>query len=605
MRLPAAVILAAMAISTAVISHAQQERSIPPGKGVIAGRVIDAVSKRPVSGAMVRLWPRGMYDGPKVTTGNTGEFQFSSLGSFEYELTAERGGYVEGAVGKTWARGSRAPVLLEQDQTLTGLEILMWPMGELTGKVVDERGVPVAGVQVRAINQETSEESQESSRHLGSGSTDQHGEYRFAVQSPGRAILCVDAYYSSYAIPALAPNQRRVTDAPAIGEFSRPPSMLISADGRYLVTFSLLPPPATANGESQAYVSTCAPSSTSSSEAAVVEFKSGSTVVPDLILQPRRSIRISGRLLGPSGALGQTWLRLAYADEDRTFAFLPAQALTAIDGTFSFLIVPPGSYRWEVSVPNPPPTVTPSVSGFPSLYSPDYGTTDTNGYWIADPLEAGGGDITDLTLMATRGVTVSGTVIFDGAPAPKGERRPSVSLKTAREIYGGRMGEVTEGGKFEIQGVKPGRYGLDAYAQDFSIVEMTSGANDLIDGPLIVGEEGVTGVVVRMSAQPASISGVVRTTSNAIVYSPTVVIFPGDSRAWKTYGRQLRIRSIRGVAGRYEFKGLPPGDYHVAAIDDALMARWLNPSLFASLERTAQRVALQAGEQLTINLVKR
>ena len=620
MRMRAALILAAIGLTTVAFGQAQRpvRNPVPPGKGVISGRVIDAASNRPLSGVKVRLQPRGPYaswapgidadPSKQVTTGGGGEFQFSDLGAVEYDLTASRAGYSDGGAGKTWARGSIAPVVLGQDQSVTAVEILLWPKGELTGRVVDERGVPVAGVSVRAIDQDLGEESPQYGRYAGSSSTDQRGEYVFPVQPPGRVIVCVDASYTSFAIPALGPNQRRVTDAPPVGDFSAAPSMLISPDGRHLVQFTLLPPPA-ANGESQAYVSTCAPAATSSAEATLVELKGGTTIVPDLILQPRRSIRISGRLLGPGGPLGQTWLRLIPSDDegiaDGALALRPAQALTAMDGTFSFLIVPSGSFRWEIAVPDPPPTVTPSVSGFPSIYRPDYGRADTNGYWIADPIEVGGGDIADLTLTAMRGVTVSGTLVYEGAPPPARQRGPSVSLKTARDVFRGRVADVTDVGKFEIQGVKPGRYGLDASAQGFSIVEMTRGTTNLIDGPLVVGEEDVSDIVIRLSSQPAGISGVVRGTNAAIVPSPTVVIFPGDSRTWKTYGRELRVRSVRGVNGRYEFKGLPPGDYRVAAIDDSLMARWLAPSLFASLEPSAQRVALQAGEQLIVNLVKR
>ena len=617
MRWRGALMLAVLAMSAIGFGQAQRpvRNPVPSGKGAISGRVIDAATKRPLARARVRLQPRGRYaewapgieadPARQVTTGASGEFKFTDLGPIEYDLTASRAGYSESGAGKTWARGSYAPIQVSQDQTISAVEILLWPMGELIGRVVDERGLPVAGVPVRAVNPDLGDDSPDSGRHVGAGNTDERGEYRFAVQPPGHAIVCVDAYYTTYAIPALAPNQRRLTNASPFGAFGVAPSMLIAPDGRHFVQFNLLPPPTAPNGYAEAYVRTCAPAATSSSEAASVELKSGSTAVPDLILQPRRSIRISGRLVGPGGPLGQTWLRLLPRGDDRFAPPYSARALTAIDGTFSFLIVPQGSYRWEVNVPDPPPTVTPSASGFPALYSPDYGTVDTNGYWIADPQDAGGGDINDLTLVARRGVTVSGTIIFDGPAPSKGQRGPFITLKGPRELFGGRMSEVTEGGKFEIEGVKPGSYGLDAYVPGFSIVEMSKGTSDLIDGPLVVGEEGVSDVVVRVSSQPAIISGVVRTTNGSMVSSPTVVIFPVDSRAWKTYGRQLRIRSMRGVAGRYEFAGLPPGDYRVAAIDDSLMARWLDPALFASLEPSAQRVALQSGQQLTINLVKR
>jgi protocatechuate 3,4-dioxygenase beta subunit len=340
-----ALILASMAMGIVVSGQSLKpvRNPIPPGKGVIAGRVIDAASKRPIAGARVRLQPRGRYavwapgieadPSKQVTTGAAGEFRFSDLGPVEYDLTSSRPGYIEGGAGKTWARGSHAPVLLEQDQSITALDILMWPVGELTGRVVDERGMPVAGVQVQAREEEFTTGSGQFSRHFGSGTTDDRGEYRFPVQPPGRVIVCIDAMYSSFAIPPLSPGQRRMADAPAIGMSGEGPSMLISPDGRHLVLFSLLPPPSRSSGESEAYVKTCAPAATSSAEATVIELKGGTTAAPDLSLRPQRAVRVSGRLLGHGGPLGQKRLGVVRAAEGRAGRG-GAQGVTGADGPF-------------------------------------------------------------------------------------------------------------------------------------------------------------------------------------------------------------------------------------------------------------------------------
>ena len=375
-------VVATLAMSTVVLGQPQRpaRNPIPPGKGVIAGRVLEAGSQRPISGATVRLSPRGTYGtwapgidadpNRQVKTGIDGVFRFSDVGPIEYNLTATRSGYIEGGFGKTWARGTHAPMLIGQDQSVNGIEVLLWPVGELTGRVLDERGQPVAGVSVRASNPDVTD-SQDFNRYVGGGQTDANGEYRFAVQPPARAIVCVDAYYTTYAIPPLSAAQRRVPEGPPpTGPMGLAPSTLVSPDGRHFVQFSLVPPPPGPGGESEAYVSSCAPTATSTDDAAVIELKAGTTSAPDLILQPRRSIRISGRLLGPAGPLGQTWLRLVPTVEESAIAPRLSQALTALDGTFAFLIVPVGAYRWEVDVPNPPPTVTPSAIGSPTPSTP-------------------------------------------------------------------------------------------------------------------------------------------------------------------------------------------------------------------------------------------
>jgi hypothetical protein len=304
-------------------------------------------------------------------------------------------------------------------------------------------------------------------------------------------------------------------------------------------------------------------------------------------------------------SLGEAPLRLVPIVEDPAYSFAALNALTAADGTFAFLIVPPGTYRWKIDGHRSTSTVMPTASGVPYLNSSDVFMRDPNGYWINESIEVGASHIDDVALMARSGVTVSGIVIFEGS-SPAAKPQAWLSLQKNHESFFGGHGVTNNGGKFEITGVVPGEYGFEASSPYFAIAEMTSGSSDLVDGPLIVGEGGVTGVVVRLTSQPSSISGEVRHSSSSIVPSATVVIFPRDSSARKTYGRErLRIQSTRAVSGRYAFDTLPPGDYYVAAIEDSLMARWLDPALFKSIEQHAQRVFLQPGEHLNVNLVKR
>jgi hypothetical protein len=311
----AAVGIAVLSIGTVAFGHAQERlrSSGTPLTGLMAGRVIDAISKQPVSGATVRL-ERGRKSGDwesnddndranEITTGSSGEFRFVGLGPAEYSVSAWRDGYSEGGAAKTWARGTNAPISLAQNQSITNVEIRLWPNSELTGRVLDERGRPFAGVHVNVVEESFTEGIAQFSRHLAGAMTDERGEYRVSVQPPGRVIVCVDANYWNLAIPPLTPGRRAPDPASPIAEYSDAPSMLISSDGRYLTRFSVLPRVMTKTGESEAYVRTCAPAARSSDEATVVDLESGSMSVPDLIMRPEKSFRVSGRLYGPSGPL--------------------------------------------------------------------------------------------------------------------------------------------------------------------------------------------------------------------------------------------------------------------------------------------------------------
>ena len=51
--------------------------------------------------------------------------------------------------------------------------------------------------------------------------------------------------------------------------------------------------------------------------------------------------------------------------------------------------------------------------------------------------------------------------------------------------------------------------------------------------------------------------------------------------------------------GAYRIYGLPPGDYYIAAVSDALATDWQNPEFLTALSRAAQRIRISEGEKKT------
>jgi hypothetical protein len=92
---------------------------------------------------------------------------------------------------------------------------------------------------------------------------------------------------------------------------------LIDPDGRTLleVPTGLTPPPA-ADGRLSALTSTCAPAATTIKDARIVELRPGVSVDHvDVALQLRPAARISGRLLGRTGPIGDALINLAGFDD--------------------------------------------------------------------------------------------------------------------------------------------------------------------------------------------------------------------------------------------------------------------------------------------------
>src|SRR5262249_29662553 len=125
----------------------------------------------------------------------------------------------------------------------------------------------------------------------------------------------------------------------------------------------------------------------------------------------------------------------------------------------------------------------------------------------------------------------------------------------------------------------------------------------LIDRPLVVDGLGVDDLDVRFTSKPTVVSGVVRDAGLRIVPDAAVVVFPEDHGLRTTFGaKPQRVRTERAVSGRYTFLGLPPGDYFVVALDDALMDPWPDPSFLATLVPKASRISIRSGERKTLDL---
>jgi hypothetical protein len=75
------------------------------------------------------------------------------------------------------------------------------------------------------------------------------------------------------------------------------------------------------------------------------------------------------------------------------------------------------------------------------------------------------------------------------------------------------------------------------------------------------------------------------------VREATVLLFADDSQKW--YQTSRWIRATRpDQQGRWEVKGLPPGDYRAVALDYVEDGSWNDPEYLQSLADVGQRVTV-------------
>jgi hypothetical protein len=146
--------MAALVAGTALSAQQiRRDSTNEPARGTsgIAGTVTDPVSGEPVRGALVTLGADEPGARRTTHTTATGIFTFPDLPGGRYTLTVTKPGYVRSAYGAKRHDRPGTPITLAPGQTMTGLTVPIAKGGVITGRIVDQHGLPAAGVQVNVL----------------------------------------------------------------------------------------------------------------------------------------------------------------------------------------------------------------------------------------------------------------------------------------------------------------------------------------------------------------------------------------------------------------------------------------------------------------------
>jgi uncharacterized protein (DUF2141 family) len=621
----------------ALAGAADPQGADAPLPAIVSGRVVDAVTGRPVAGAVVTAAGTAAVDATAgILTNAGGHFVVRRLHKGSLALTATKGGYVEGTYGQRRPAGSRQLIAIAEGDRLIDLEIRVWRHAVITGTVVDEAGEPVIDARVRAF-QRTFVAGRRRYAAAGDAATDDRGVFRIAQLTPGDYIVAVpstqasvptevmDTFFSGAGNDserALLSREMRAINAAIV-----PPG---SEYAMRAGTIAMPLPPGTATPTSRAsgammvYPTTFHPAAAVAAQAAVVTLRSGDERGSiDIQLQPARTARISGTLLAPDGMASHVGLRLLPSGGDALVEEIEtATAMSDATGGFTFLGVPPGQYVLSVvRVPRPPPdlgdpsrmsvqaggirisTSPPPPSGVASAPIPPDATL-----WAQVALAVGGEDLTNVIVPLAAGPRMSGRVEFDGAeppPPPSAIAGLRISLDPADGSRGARglsfeTGHPDESGRFLTYGVPPGRYVVNVAGIAFPgwfFKGARYQGRDITDTPIELTAD-LSGVVLTFTDKPSTLAGIVRTKGTPEP-AGLVLAFPVDADSWSSSGANARrLRVARAdKSGAYSFPNLPAGDYYVAAVTDDTVDDWWDPALLRVLSRVARQIRLGDGEQ--------
>jgi hypothetical protein len=264
------------------------------------------------------------------------------------------------------------------------------------------------------------------------------------------------------------------------------------------------------------------------------------------------------------------------------------QARSQADGTFTIRNVAPGEYTLDVRTGQ-------GGRGAGAGANP---ASDV----ASMPLVVGGDDITGLTIATSKGGTIRGTVVADGATLP------ATGLQVAMQSAGGVLrgnappAQVSSAGAFDFTGLI-GSYVLrvDRVPDGWTVKSITVNGRDASDLPIDVrGTDQLTARVV-LTNHVNELTGTVRSGGQSVT-SANVVVFPDNPAQWAFPSRRVRTTRVDS-SGLFRIRSLPAGQRYLAvAVDYLEQGEFQDPEFLQKMKARATEITLGEAETKNIEL---
>ena len=440
-----------------------------------------------------------------------------------------------------------------------------------------------------------------------SGNTDDRGEYR-AYDLPPGGYLVLAAVEAGTGPGASAPGLvdiRPLTSAEV-------QQALQAARGGGAPTTTLAPvPPSSSSASSRVnYAPVFHPGVPDVGGAATISLGlSEERAGVDVTMQMVSTATISGTLRTPPGVSPeslQVTLRPA-GPQSELVAGAGLSVRTAVSrpgGTYTFGGLAPGTYTVKAS------TLGGRVAAAETPL------------WAAAEARLSGQNI-EIPLTLEPGVAVSGRVVFEGTPPTSAELQtlsfglvPPGSTTPLRTSAGGRAGQpppttgggrVDAEGRFTIADVPPDAYQFVTQwtsagaSSKWMIKSSVANGRDAFDAPLRVNPNEPINWTVTYTDAPTHLTGVFQDRAGRLATDYFILVFPTDRAYWTPGSR--RVQMIRPATdGAFSTKGLPAGEYFLAALTDLETGEWNDPTLLDQLVKSSIKVTLRDGVTTTQDL---
>ena len=543
-------------LALAGVTLSSQVRTVPsPGQrptltSIVSGQVMDDTG-RLIENATVRL-VSARTTATRLTD-RRGRFLYENVPAGAYVLTVSKYGYYDGAYGKRRPTGSALPFEIAATQSIADMRVELFRGCVITGSVVDEGSEPVAGVRVIAFRRDFIEGEWRYTAS-GSGVTDDRGAFRVFGLEPGEYIVSTPTTQANTFDGEVL--TATLTDVDERG--TAYPSMFYPA-ARY---FPLALPLLLASGEVKY----------------AVDFK----------WSPVAARTVSGRLTGDEAVVANQVVRLVPFDSQGAgFGTEAAITLSGPDGSFTFRRVPVGDYRLEAG------------ASFTGQTEETVAVT-----WGRADVAVGDEDVTKLEVAMGGGRSITGAVTIAASasqPAAALARVPVTLVPAAPGLSPISRIAISPDGTFTRMNLVPGPYYIrvGTTAPGTYVRSISGGGHDALDEPIDLTDGNVDDIAIVLTDRGTEIIGTVRDSRLLQISGAAVIVMSAHDRQW-TPNRTRYLRA--STAGAFIITGLPPGEYLIVAIDDALAEGWQDSRVLTQLRTLATRIALREAESRTLEL---
>ena len=543
-----AVILLASMMLVAASADAQDARpgAVMPvaSTASIAGRVLAARTGAPLPRARVRLIAMTDKQAVTIAADARGAFEFRNLKPGRYTLSAAKGGYVQTQFGQPRAYVPGSPIELVAGDAIDRIDIHLIPGASIDGRVLDEFGEPVVDAVVMTLRSQFTGGRKRLAPAGRVLTTNDKGEFHLFGLPPGHYYLSATSMAGQNVGDAAGREGYAPTYFPGTVDLAAAQPILLEEGEQHLTT--------------------------------------------DLVLNLVRTATITGVARDPKGqAFGSG--SVSVMNLVSGFPIPIASGTVLADGSFRIPNVPPGSFAIIATTPGP----------------------DGGRLTAVQRVTISGDDIAGVVLSAPPSSTITGNVDVE-----TDEKEALPALIQLRIMPVDAIEEPGDPGtlirahadRSFASSVRPGTVRVEvAHAPGWFLSRVLRDGSDVTDSGLDIDPAAaVANLRVLLTRRVAAVTGVVIDRSRQPSRDYTVVMFSRDRSRW-TF-RSRHIASARpDQEGGFQIKGMPAGEYLIAAIDHVEQGESHDPDFLDGIRDRAEAITIGGGEtrRITLSLATR